>query len=331
MRSSPGRHCHRAQYGQCRSHDLGRRGVIVPRERFYVEVGPELVRLRHQLGLRTKFGRDRLGPLMEQVVRQPEDLEDAGEPIELSRLDPNQEAEILVAEEEACRENEELFLDTLDPDEVAHYFQAKELEAARQAVRERLGRGGQGNVGAKPAGDVAAGAVPAVRDARGSAAVDHSHLPGRLADMGCRRRDPGASPTAFGEAWFQAFGERPVGFWTKGFQLAEGRPHIHLLTKGPDSMSDLHYRTFQILTRLGNETVRQHGKRQGRWWTPPIGGGYGGQTADELLRMWSNITTDGTVGRYFGTFGYRGGFKPTVELLEAESSRWPSGSDVERS
>ena len=37
--------------------------VLLPRERFYVEVAPGYVRLRHQLGLRTKFGRRRLGPL----------------------------------------------------------------------------------------------------------------------------------------------------------------------------------------------------------------------------------------------------------------------------
>jgi hypothetical protein len=41
----------------------------MPRERFFVEVAPGYVRLRHQLGLRTKFGRGRLGPLMDQVVR----------------------------------------------------------------------------------------------------------------------------------------------------------------------------------------------------------------------------------------------------------------------
>src|SRR5207237_1261323 len=34
---------------------------------------------------------------------------------------------------------------------------------------------------------------------------------------------------AFGEAWYRGFGERPVGFWSKEFQLQEGRPHLHLL------------------------------------------------------------------------------------------------------
>lgn len=69
----------------------------MPRERFFVEVAPGYVRLRHQLGLRTKFGRGRLGPLMDQVVRQLKGLEEAGESIELNRLDPDEEAEIMAA------------------------------------------------------------------------------------------------------------------------------------------------------------------------------------------------------------------------------------------
>ena len=62
---------------------------------------------------------------------------------------------------------------------------------------------------------------------------------------------------AFGETWYRAFGERPVGFWSKEFQLAEGRPHIHLLMKRPDPMSVFDYLDFQLLTRLGNRNVRK--------------------------------------------------------------------------
>ena len=62
------------------------------------------MRLRHQLGLRTRFGRGRLGPLLDQVVRQLEDLEEAGESIELNRLDPDEEAEILAGEEQERRD-----------------------------------------------------------------------------------------------------------------------------------------------------------------------------------------------------------------------------------
>lgn len=56
-----------------------------------MEVAPGYVRLRHQLGIRAKFGRGRLGPLMHQVVRQLEDLEEAGESIEFERLDPDED------------------------------------------------------------------------------------------------------------------------------------------------------------------------------------------------------------------------------------------------
>ncbi len=180
---------------------------------------------------------------------------------------------------------------------------------------------------------------------------------------------------AFREAWYRGFGERPIGFWSKEFQRAEGRPHLHLSMKGPDSMSDSDYRGFQMLTRLGNRNVRQRGKHNGRWWTPPISQLFGGETATEVLRWWSQVVTAGTVenharrdvnvrtvfyanddgvatgmrraaiaaymageaakagqkvppdgfgtaGRYFGTFGYRAGFKPTVELLELEEDVW---------
>lgn len=114
------------------------------RERFFVEVAPGYVRLRHQLGLRTKFGRRYLGPLIMQVVRQLEDLEEAGESLEFERLDPDEEALILAAEEEERRWNQEGFLDSLSNEEVAEYFEAKELESARKAAQERLGRGAKG-------------------------------------------------------------------------------------------------------------------------------------------------------------------------------------------
>ncbi|MGC8513147.1 MAG: hypothetical protein ACP5P1_08945 [Acidimicrobiales bacterium] len=40
------------------------------------------------------------------------------------------------------------------------------------------------------------------------------------------------------EASHRDFGERPVGFWSTEFQSAEGRPHHHLLMKGPESVLD---------------------------------------------------------------------------------------------
>jgi hypothetical protein len=312
---------------------------------------------------------------MDQVVRQLEDLEEAGESIEFARLEPDEEAEILATEEQDRRWNEELFLDTLDPDDVADYFESKELEAARKAAEDRLGRGAKG-MSERSRREMWRWVLSLPFEMLGDRPLWIT-----LTYPGDWRKwvPDGASlerhRRALGEAWFRAFGERPVGFWSKEFQLAEGRPHMHLLMKGPDAMSDLDYQTFQILTRLGNENVRRHGKRQGRWWTPPIGRGYGGRTAEELLRCWSNITTGGivenharrgvnvrtvffaddadtaktmrrsaiaaymaneaskagqkvppdgfgTVGRYFGTFGYRAGFKPTVDLLEVEEDVW---------
>jgi len=68
--------------------------------------------------------------------------------------------------------------------------------------------------------------------------------------------------------------------------------------KGPDSMPDADYRGFQMLTRIGNQNVRKHGRRQGRWWTPPIGPAFGGATVAEMLRCWSQIATGGTVDNH---------------------------------
>ena len=347
----------------------------MPRERFYVEVAPGYVRLRHQLGLRTKFGRGRLGPLMDQVVRQLEELEEAGESIEFNRLDADEEAEILAAEEQEHRENEELFLDTLDPDEVAEYFESKELEAARKAAEERLGRGAKG-MSERSRREMWRWVLSLPFDMLGDRPLWLT-----LTYPGDWRGWVPDGPTferhrrAFGEAWYRGFGERPIGFWSKEFQLAEGRPHLHLLIKGPESMPDADYRGFQMLTRLGNQNVRRHGKHQGRWWTPPISQLFGGETATQMLRWWSQIVTDGTVenharrgvnvrtvffakddqvatktrraaiaaymageaskakqkvppdgfgtvGRYFGTFGYQAGFKPTIELMEVDEDVW---------
>jgi hypothetical protein len=59
------------------------------RERFYVELAPGYVRLRHQLGLRTKFGRRGLTPLEARLVRCMEAAEDAGQPVDFGEPDPD--------------------------------------------------------------------------------------------------------------------------------------------------------------------------------------------------------------------------------------------------
>ena len=348
----------------------------MPRERFFVEVAPGYVRLRHQLGIRAKFGRGRLNPIMAQVVRQLEDLEEEqGEPLVFGPPDPDDWAELMAEEERERRQNEEAFLDSLSSEQACRYFEEKELEAARKAAEERLGRGAKG-MSERSRREMWRWVLSLPFDMLGDRPLWITlTYPGDWRPWVPDGRTLERHRRAFGEAWYRGFGERPVGFWSKEFQLAEGRPHLHLLMKGPDSMSDFDYLGFQILTRLGNDNVRKHGKQKGRWWTPPIGGGYGGETAAEMLRWWSQIVTDGTVenhgrrgvnvrtvffahdnqvatktrrsaiaaymageaskakqkvppdgfgtvGRYFGTFGYQAGFKPTVELMEIDEDVW---------
>jgi hypothetical protein len=113
-----------------------------------------------------------------------------------------------------------------------------------------------------------------------------------------RRRVPDgrafeAHRRAFGERWRRNFGE-PVGFWTKEFQLAEGRPHLHLLMKGPDSMPEADYRGFQERTRLAKTNERTYGKYHGRAKTEAISVRYGGATAMTLRRWWAEIVTGNT-------------------------------------
>jgi len=181
------------------------------RERFFVEVAPGHVRLRHQLGLRTRFGRGRLGPLIDQVVRQLEDLEEAGESIEFNRFDPDEEAEILAAEEQERRENEELFLDTLDPDEVADYCGSKELETARKAAEERLGRGAKG-MSERSRREVWRWVLSLPFEMLGDRPLWITFTyPGEWKQWVPDGRTLERHRRAFGEAWYRGFGERPVG------------------------------------------------------------------------------------------------------------------------
>jgi hypothetical protein len=96
-------------------------------------------------------------------------------------------------------------------------------------------------------------------------------------------------------AWYRGFGERPLGFWSKEFQLAEGRPQLHLVMKGPESTPDPDYRGFQMLTRLGNQNARRNGKHPGTVVDPADRTSPRRRTATEMLRWWSQIVTDGSV------------------------------------
>ena len=150
---------------------------------------------------------------------------------------------------------------------------------------------------------MAEGTLAAVRDARRAAALDHAHLPEGLAARVPDGRAFEAHRRAFGERWRRNFGE-PVGFWTKEFQLAEGRPHLHLLMKGPDSMPDADYRGFQERTRQAKDNERVFGKYQG------------GQKRNRSKRIrrpdghdraewWAEIVTGNTDRRHYGPRGGR--------------------------
>ncbi len=343
-------------------------------ERFYVEVAPGYVRLQHQLGVRTFFGRGRLTAIEQQIVRSLTAIDRAGQPIEWSTPDPDEYAELLASEDRARQEAEEAVLDDLGP-AAAEYLEAEALARAQQAAMLRLGRGAKG-MSERSRREMWRWVLSLPFEMLGDRPLWIT-----LTYPGGWERWVPDGPTlerhrrAFGEAWYRNFGERPVGFWAKEFQLEVGRPHLHLLMKGPAAMVEWDYWGFQVLTRLGNANVKKFGKRKGRWWTPPIGGHYGGRTAEVLLRSWSQIATGGTVenharrgvnvrtvffahddtvaaskrrsaiaaymageaakagqkvppvgfgtvGRYFGTFGYRSGFRPTVERLEVDEAVW---------
>lgn len=282
---------------------------------------------------------------MAQVVRQLEDIEEEqGEPLVFGPPDPDDWAELMAEEERERRENEGLYLDTLDPGQVAQYFEDQELDAAQKAAEDCLGRGAKG-MSERSRREMWRWVLSLPFEMLGDRPLWIT-----LTYPGDWRQWVPDGPTlerhrrAIGEAWYRGFGERPVGFWSKEFQLAEGRPHLHLLMKGPESMPDDDYRGFQMLTRLGNQHVRRHGKHQGRWWTPPNHARRGvnvrtvfyakddqvasrtrraalaAYMAGEASKAKQKVPPDGfgAVGRYFGTFGYRSGFKPTVELMEVE-------------
>lgn len=118
----------------------------MPRERFYVEIAPGYVRLRHQLSIRTKFGRGRLDPITAQVVRQLEDMEERGESIECGPPDPDDWAEIVAEQERQYLENLEAFIDDVGPEEAHRYFRGRGTRSGKEGSRGETGPGCQGNV-----------------------------------------------------------------------------------------------------------------------------------------------------------------------------------------
>jgi hypothetical protein len=196
----------------------------VASERFYVEVAPGFVRL----GLRTNFGRQRLTLLEEQVVRSPEDMEEGGESIEWEPPDPDDFAWLVAREDEERQFAEDALQSSVDPLELVEYLEELELAAAKKAGEGRIGRGARGmsersrremwrRVLSLPFEMLGARPLWIILTYPG----DWRNWVPDLRTLERHRR-------AFGEAWYQVFGERLIGFWSKQFQLLEGRPHLHL-------------------------------------------------------------------------------------------------------
>jgi hypothetical protein len=187
---------------------------------------------------------------------------------------------------------------SLDPVEQAEYERMGTLERLRQTAAERAARGA-GGLSAKSRSEMWRKVLSLPFEMLG----DRPLWITLTYPMGWRRWVPDgraleAHRRAFGERWRRNFGE-PIGFWTKEFQLAEGRPHLHLLMKGPESMPDADYRGFQARTREAKYNERVYGKFDGRARTEPIKAEFGGQTAMTLRRWWAEIVTGNTNSRHY--------------------------------
>jgi hypothetical protein len=171
-------------------------------------------------------------------------------------------------EEEERYWNELGFYLSLDDHDRALYERTGTIEDARKAAAERAGRGAAG-ISSRSRSEMWRQILSLPFDLLG----DRPLWITLTYPRDWRRQVPDsrrleAHRRAFGDRWRRNFGE-PVGFWTKEFQLAEGRPHLHLLMKGPDSMPDADYRGFQERTRLAKANERTYGKYQGRAKTEP--------------------------------------------------------------
>lgn len=265
-------------------------------ERYWVESAPGYVRLRHELGIPGRstasalyaearraelLARARVAGLIGPDQSWASDDEDNFEP-----------PDDTYAEEEAYW-NELGYYLSRDDYERDRYERTGTIEDARQAADERAGRGA-GGISPRSRSQMWLQVLSMPFDLLGDRPLwitltyprDWRH---RVPDG----RTFEAHRRAFGERWRRNFGE-PVGFWTKEFQLAEGRPHLHLLMKGPECMPEVDYRGFQERTRLAKANERTFGKYQGRAKTEAISAKYGGETAMTLRRWWAEIVTGNT-------------------------------------
>jgi len=98
---------------------------------------------------------------------------------------------------------------------------------------------------------------------------------------------------AFAERWRRRFGTLQ-GVWVKEFQQS-GRPHLHLYVALPESVSAEEFEGLRLRTIAGKKLEDRFGTYEGRRKLKPIGGRYGGEFGDWLLRAWSEVV--GTAGK----------------------------------
>lgn len=285
-------------------------------EHYWVECAPGYVRLRHQLDLKRPMGSLGLSTYVEEQLdddREPEvpavvlpdwyssdrpEAQRRGE-IDFERVyeDDFEPPDDPWAEEEEYY-NELGFWTSLDPYERDEYERTGTLERLEKTAAARARRGA-GGMSAKSRSEMWRKVLSLPFEMLG----DRPLWITLTYPKGWRRwvadgRALEAHRRAFGERWRRNFGE-PIGFWSKEFQLAEGRPHLHLLMKGPESMPDSDYRGFQERTRMAKANERRLGKYEGRAQTEPIKMEYGGETAMTLRRWWAEIVTGDTDRRHY--------------------------------
>ena len=98
---------------------------------------------------------------------------------------------------------------------------------------------------------------------------------------------------AFAERWRRRFGTLR-GVWVREFQQS-GRPHLHLYVALPESVSAEDFEGLRLRAIAGKRLKERYGTYRGRRLLAPIGGRYGGEFGDWLLRTWSQVV--GTAGK----------------------------------
>jgi len=213
-------------------------------DHYYVEYSPGYVRLRHKLGIETRLWSVPRSGLAGDVLDELDAREEAGERIVVSRgqedADEYQEYLEWRAEED--------YVAALEPEEAEAYLAERKLAMAKKAVEDRLGRGARG-MSERSRREMWRWVLSLPFEMLGERPLWITlTYPGDWRPWVPDGATFERHRRAFAEAWCRRFGERALGFWSKEFQLQNGRPHLHLLVKGPDSMSDRDYRGFQALT-----------------------------------------------------------------------------------